>query len=119
MSELQTETSANVVVHVESAAVAVPLVLIADANRASRTRRARQLEQRGYRVCVSRTPFETIVKASCQLPDVILVDASLGEGDIESTTTLLSTCPATAHIPVVRLAPGRRLPVLLQRPASA
>ena len=119
MSDLHTVAPVEVDVDAESAAIAIPLVLVADANRTSRTRRARQLEQRGYRVCVSRTPFETIVKASCQLPDVILVDASLGEGDIESTTALLSTCPATAHIPVVRLAPGRRLPLLLQRSASA
>jgi PleD family two-component response regulator len=118
MSELRTETPVAGVIGAESAAIAVPLVLVADANRASRTRRARQLEQRGYRVCVSRTPFETIVKASCHLPDVILVDASLGEGDIESTTALLSTCPATAHIPLVRLAAGQRLPVLPQRSSA-
>ena len=115
MSELQTQTFADSSVRAHASAVAVPLVLVADANRASRTRRARQLESRGYRVCLARTPFETIVKASCHLPDVILVDPSLGEGDIESTATLLSTCPATAHIPVVRLAPGRRLPVLVTR----
>lgn len=119
MSELHTETSVERVSRREASSVAVPLVLIADANRVSRGRRARQLEARGYRVCVARTPFEAIVKASCHLPDMILVDASLGEGDIESTTTLLSTCPATAHIPVVRLTPGRRLPALSERSPSA
>jgi CheY-like chemotaxis protein len=119
MSELQTQTLAERVSLAESSSVAVPLVLVADANRVSRTRRARQLEARGYRVCVARTPFEAIVKASCHLPDLILVDASLGEGDIENTTTLLSSCPATAHIRVVRLTPGRRLPPLTQRQASA
>jgi len=119
MSEVQTETSSRRVTDTDASPVAVPLVLVADANRVSRARRARQLEARGYRVCVARTPFETIVKASCHLPDVILVDASLGEHDIESTTTLLSTCPATAHIPVVRLAAGRRLPVVLHRAPSA
>ncbi len=119
MSELQTETLVDRVSDADASPVAVPLVLVADANRVSRSRRARQLEARGYRVCVARTPFEAIVKASCHLPDVILVDASLGEGDIESTTALLSTCPATAHIPVLRLAPGRRLPVVLQRSPSA
>ncbi|HTL42750.1 MAG TPA: hypothetical protein VL262_00330 [Vicinamibacterales bacterium] len=121
MSELQSDTlrAAETVTHQVDVPVALPLVLVADANRTSRARRARQLEGRGYRVCVARTPFETIVKASCHLPDVILVDPSLGEGDIESTTTLLSTCPATAHIPVVRLSPGRRLPMLLARTASS
>ena len=121
MSELQTGVSrgAQMDGRVEANPLALPLVLVADANRASRTRRARQLEGRGYRVCVARTPFEAIVKASCHLPDVILVDPSLGEGDIESTTTLLSTCPATAHIPVLKLTPGRRLPLLLPRTPSA
>jgi PleD family two-component response regulator len=119
MSELHTETLSDRVGRAEPSPVAVPLVLVADANRVSRGRRARQLEARGYRVCVARTPFEAIVKASCHLPDVILVDGSLGEGDIENTTTLLSTCPATAHIPVVRLTPGGRLPALMQRSASA
>ena len=121
MSELQTGVSRATEIdsRVEESPVALPLVLVADANRASRARRARQLEGRGYRVCVARTPFEAIVKASCHLPDVILVDPSLGEGDIESTTTLLSTCPATAHIPVLKLTPGRRLPLLLSRTPSA
>ena len=99
--------------------MSVPLALIADANAASRTRRTRQLEARGFRVFAARTPFETLVKASCHLPDVILVDASLGENGVEDTTTLLSTCPATAHIPVVRLRPGRRLPVRLHAPNPA
>ena len=119
MSELQTESPVERAGHADASPVAVPLVLIADANRVSRARRARQLEARGYRVCVARTPFEAIVKASCHLPDVILVDVSLGEGDIENTTTLLSTCPATAHIPVVRLTPGRRLPLVTHRSATA
>lgn len=121
MSELQTGVSsaAQGGGYAEPSLPPLPLVLVADANRASRTRRARQLEERGYRVYVARTLFETIVKASCHLPDVILVDRSLGEGDIESTTTLLSTCPATAHIPIVRLAPGRRLPLLFSRTPAA
>jgi CheY-like chemotaxis protein len=119
MSEVHTETRIERASHADASTIAIPLVLIADANRASRARRARQLEARGYRVCVARTPFETIVKASCHLPDMILVDGSLGEGDIESTTALLSTCPATAHIPIVRLTPGRRLPAVAQRTPSA
>jgi CheY-like chemotaxis protein len=87
----------------------LPLVLVADANSESLARRTQQLEDRGFRVAVARTPFETIVKASCHLPDLILVDASLQDGADEATD-LLSTCPATAHIPIVRLRGGRRLP---------
>jgi len=87
----------------------LPLVLVADADSESRARRTQQLEARGFRVAVARTPFETIVKASCHLPDLILVDASL-EGGADEAVDLLSTCPATAHIPIVRLRVGRRLP---------
>jgi CheY-like chemotaxis protein len=117
MTDLQTDAISTGGSPADVSQIAVPLVLVADAHASSRTRRARQLASRGFRVCVARTPFETIVKASCHLPTVILVDPSLGD-DIESTTTLLSSCPATAHIPVVRLARGQRLPVRLHRPAA-
>jgi CheY-like chemotaxis protein len=100
VSELQTAAADQ---HV------IPIVLIADANPDSCARRSRQLHARGFRVVVARTPFEAIVKASCHLPDLILVDASLEDGANE-TTNLLSTCPVTAHIPIVRLRGGRRLP---------
>lgn len=92
------------------AAIDPPLALIADVDPQSHVRRAHQLEVRGFRVAIARTVFETIVKASCLLPDLILLDASLGDSGVDETAELLSTCPATAHIPIVRLAPGRRLP---------
>jgi CheY-like chemotaxis protein len=94
----------------KAVSIALPLVLVADADPKSRGRRAQQLADRGFRVAVARTAFEAIVKASCHLPDLILVDASLGDTGATETTELLSTCPATAHIPIVRLSPGRRLP---------
>jgi PleD family two-component response regulator len=112
MSELQTDSSVTLTLSpLESSELAVPLVLIADANPVSRMRRSRQLETRGFRVAVARTSFEAIVKASCHLPSFILMDESLGDEDVTDTTTLLATCPATSHIPIVRLGPGRRLPV--------
>lgn len=110
MSELQTVTAETTRFPTPAASIALPLVLIADANPTSRQRRARQLADRGFRVTVARTAFEAIVKASCNLPDLILVDASLGDSEAEETADLLSGCPATAHIPIVRLTPGRRLP---------
>jgi CheY-like chemotaxis protein len=113
MSELQTLTAETTPVPTTAVSIALPLVLIADANPQSRLRRTRQLTDRGYRVSVARTPFEAIVKASCNLPDLILVDGSLGESDAQETSDLLSRCPATAHIPIVRLTPGRRLPTRL------
>ena len=110
MSELQTATAENLPMRSTTASVSLPLVLIADANPASRVRRTRQFEDRGFRVAVARTGFEAIVKASCHVPELILISESLGQADAQETTNLLSSCPATAHIPIVRLAPGRRLP---------
>lgn len=84
-------------------------VLIADANPRSLAVRAEQLTAVGARLSIARTSFETIVKASCHLPDLILLDGSLAI-DATVTSQLLTTCPATAHIPIVRLTPGKRLP---------
>ena len=104
MSGLQTDPTVSLTLSpADSSPLLVPLVLVADANPLSRVRRSRQLETRGFRV--------SVVKASCQMPDFILMDESLGTEDVEDTTTLLTTCPSTAHIPIVRLGPGRRLPV--------
>jgi CheY-like chemotaxis protein len=117
MSELQTATAENLPMGSATSAIAPPLALIADANPASRARRTRQLEDRGFRVAVARTWFEAIVKASCHVPELILIDESLGEADAQQTTNLLSSCPATAHIPIVRMARGRRLPTRLHAAA--
>jgi CheY-like chemotaxis protein len=114
MSELQTAApEIGSTLSSAATALAVPLVLVADADGDSRVRRARQLQSRGFRVSIARTAFETIVKASCHVPDLILVDASLGDTDVQETMHLLAMCPATAHIPVVRLSPGRRIPARL------
>jgi CheY-like chemotaxis protein len=110
MSELQTRPAEITSIASPAVSMELPLVLIADADPRSRERRVQQLELRGFRVSVARTAFEAIVKASCHLPDLILVDGSLGAAGVRETTELLSTCPATAHIPIVRLTPGRRLP---------
>ena len=110
MSELQTVETANLPARAQAPDVTLPLVLVADADRGARSRRTRQLQHRGFRVAVARTLFETIVKASCHLPDLILVGASLGEQQARETTELLSTCPATAHIPIVHLSRGARIP---------
>jgi CheY-like chemotaxis protein len=110
MSELQTVAAANLLDDARTPAIGLPLALVADADAASRSRRTRQLEERGFRVAVARTWFETIVKATCHLPDLILVAASLGETEARETTEMLSVCPATAHIPIVQLSRGRRIP---------
>jgi CheY-like chemotaxis protein len=115
MQDLQTAT-VDSTGFTSATAIVLPLVLVADADAASRARRADQLRDRGFRVVLARTPFEAIVKASCQLPDVILVDSALANDGAAETAELLSTCPATAHIPIIRLTAGRRLPTRILRP---
>ena len=111
MSDLRTDTQS--VFHTVSPTltpVRVPHILIADGNPTSREIREAQLRSAGFRVSVARTGFEAIVKACCQLPDVVLLDDSLGDLLAAETGRLLTTCPVTSHIPVVCLRHGRRLP---------
>jgi CheY-like chemotaxis protein len=111
MSDLRTDSES--ILHGVSAPLTparAALILIADANPTSREIREAQLRNAGFRVSVARTGFEAIVKASCQMPDVILLDNSLGDLPASETGQLLTTCPVTSHIPVVCLTRGRRLP---------
>src|SRR5262249_45350754 len=85
-------------------------VLIADNNARTLAARAAQLAAAGLRVSLAHTAFEAIVKASCYVPDFILLDASLGDMNASETGQLLTTCPVTAHIPIFRLTSGRRVP---------
>ena len=85
-------------------------VLLADGDTESRERRQSQLEALGYRVSVARTGFEAIVKATCHVPDLILLDDSLADIEAAETGRLITTCPVTAHIPIVKLTSGRRVP---------
>ena len=106
MSDLQTAPVDSTAFE-PTTATSLPLVLVADSDADSRARRAEQLRDRGFRVALARTPFEAIVKASCLLPDLILLGSAFPE---DETADLLTTCPSTAHIPIVRLAPRRRVP---------
>jgi CheY-like chemotaxis protein len=111
MSDLRTDPES--ILHTVSAPlspVRAPHILIADGNPTSREIREAQLRTAGFRVSVARTGFEAIVKASCHIPDVILLDDSLGDLHAAETGRLLTTCPVTSHIPVVCLTRGRRLP---------
>jgi CheY-like chemotaxis protein len=85
-------------------------VLIADTNARTLAARADQLLAVGLKVSRARTSFEAIVKASCHVPDFILLDGSMRDLTAADTLELLTTCPVTAHIPIFRLAPGRRVP---------
>lgn len=88
---------------------ATPHALLADADAAAHERRAAELHAAGFRVSIARTAFEAIVKASCYVPDLILI-GSLGDMDVQETVRLLTTCPTTSHIPVVQVPHGRRVP---------
>lgn len=85
-------------------------VLIADADETSRESLVIELQTAGFRVSVARTGFEAIVKATCHLPDLILLDENLPDLGANDTGRLITTCPVTSHIPIVRVRTGRRLP---------
>ena len=100
MAHLSITSPARVQVH----------VLIADADDNTRLERGAQLQSAGFRVTAARTGFEAIVKASCHVPDVILLDGALADIDAAEASEMIATCPVTSHIPVVRLLPGRKVP---------
>ena len=111
MSRLQTSEDAIVRGMTDDpSACAFAHVLIADGNADSRSRRQAQMRAAGFRVSVARTGFEAIVKASWHVPDLILIDDSLQDIEAAETGRLITTCPVTAHIPVIRLSSGRRVP---------
>jgi CheY-like chemotaxis protein len=93
----------------EVSAMRAPHALLADAEPAAQDGRVAQLAAAGFRVSLARTGFETIVKASCQVPDLILL-GGLPDMNATETTHLLATCPVTSHIPIIQLTPGRRVP---------
>src|SRR5688572_2791543 len=82
-------------------------VLVADADGSTRAVREQQLLSAGHRVSVARTAFEAIVKATCHVPDMILLDSSLNDIAASETVSFLGNCPVTSHIPIVRLTRGR------------
>jgi DNA-binding response OmpR family regulator len=94
-----------------SAASHTPHVLVADADPTSRQEREQHLRTAGARVLTARTGFEAIVKASCQLPDLIVLDESLGDVEVAETARLLTICPVTAQTPVLCLRARRRVPL--------
>ena len=88
-----------------------PHVLVAAASPLSRQHREQHLKAAGARVVTARTGFEAIVKASCQMPDLIVLDESLGEEEVAETARLLTICPVTAQTPVLCLREQRKVPL--------
>jgi len=121
VSETRSRVRPALPILTESRQEPVTHVLVAVLDEDARAARQAQLSRAGFRVSIARTGFETIVKASCHLPDLIVLDASLGREEIAETSRLLATCPTTARIPVVRVATRRSLPrrILAQLPAAA
>jgi CheY-like chemotaxis protein len=85
-------------------------VLLAAGDSVSRESREAQLRAAGFIVSVARTGFEAIVKASCQVPDLIVLDESLVDIDAPETERMITTCPVTSHIPIISVPSGRQLP---------
>lgn len=110
MSQMQTEPHRAARTSTARTEALPPLVLIADGDGTSRGIREKQLRAAGLRVSVASTGFEAIVKASCQVPDVILLADSLNDIEAMETGRLLATCPVTSHIPIVRLLRPGRIP---------
>lgn len=110
MSHSSTENVADVRLRTARFTSPVTHVLIADGDDESRERRESQLRAAGCEVSVARTGFEAIVKASCQVPDLILLDTALPDLGADETGRLITTCPVTSHIPIVQLTPGRQVP---------
>jgi len=110
VSQMQTEPHRAARTSTARLEALAPLVLIADGDRTSREIREGQLRAAGLRVSVASTGFEAIVKASCLLPDVILLADSLNDIEAMETGRLLATCPVTSHIPIVRPLRAGKLP---------
>ena len=113
MSQMPTTARAPVGVSTPGVASAghTPHVLVADADPASRQEREQHLLAAGARVITARTGFEAIVKASCQMPDLIVLDESLGDVEVAETARLLTICPVTAQTPLLCLRTRRRVPL--------
>lgn len=82
----------------------VPLVLLVANDSAEIDACALLLSQAGLRVTTARTGFEALVKATCYLPELVVIQEGLAaeEGvDGSVAQQLLQVCPATAHIPVI------------------
>jgi CheY-like chemotaxis protein len=85
-------------------------VLIADGDEHALAVWGSQLEAAGFRVTRARTGFEAIVKASCHVPELIVLGEPLSDIGAIETVRMIATCPMTAHIPVVRMTARQKLP---------
>lgn len=90
----------------------VPLVLLVANDRAELDACSLLLNQAGLRVTTARTGFEALVKATCYVPEVVVIQEGLvAEEGVDGAVAeqLLRVCPATAHIPVISCAALRTI----------
>ena len=81
----------------------LPLVLIVDDNDRNRTLVRDVLRAARFRTLEAATVAAAIALASEHLPDVILMDLRLPDGDGTDAMRTLRAQPRTSHIPIVAL----------------
>jgi CheY-like chemotaxis protein len=90
----------------------IPLVLLVANESAELDACALLLHQAGLRVTTARTGFEALVKATCSIPELVVIQEGLAAAEgVDGTVAeqLLRVCPATAHIPVISCSALRSL----------
>jgi CheY-like chemotaxis protein len=81
----------------------MPKVLIVEDNEMDRDMLGRRLTRKGFNLCCAVDAPAGISLASTELPDVILMDLSLGEMDGWEAIHCIRSNPATANIPIIVL----------------
>lgn len=81
----------------------MPKILIVEDNELNRDMLGRRLLRRGYSVCTAVDGPSGVSAAALEMPDLILMDISLGQMDGWEATRLIRAAPATAGIPVIAL----------------
>ncbi len=78
-------------------------VLVVEDNQMNRDMLVRRLQRKGYAVSGAADGPEGVALARATVPDVILMDVSLGEMDGWEATKILKADPRTQAIPVIAL----------------
>lgn len=76
-------------------------VLVADDEDMHIRRLTDMLQHHGYAYDTARDGFETLEKSKAYLPDIILLDMMLPDGDAYQVCKCIKDDPATQHIPVI------------------
>jgi CheY-like chemotaxis protein len=81
----------------------MPKVLIVEDNEMDRDMLGRRLSRNGFSLCCAVDAPSGISLAETELPDVILMDLSLGEMDGWEAIQRIRSNPTTANIPIIVL----------------